>query len=460
MLLKFINREVELEALEKAYSSKNPEFFVIYGRRRIGKTELIKKFIKNKTHFYYLAKKQKLSLELNEFKEKFSERFNIYLRDHSRFEDLFKEILTKINPKEKIIIVIDEFPYWIIKDEKILSEFQYLWDELLKEKNIFLIVCGSYMSIMEEKVLGKRSPLYGRRTGQLKIEPMKISELKHFLPKYGIEDLIKVYGAVGTIPFYLKEMSDSKSFLENIKDTFFNKANILNKEAEFLLNEELREVNVYFNILKAIIDGATRTSEIATKSRVDITNINKYLTTLVNLKLVKKIKPITAPPKEKKHLYSLEDNYYRFWLSYVYPYLSEIEEDIDIPLKILQREYSSYLGFIFEEFCHKLLRNLKLGVNKIGMKTGTWWYKDKEIDLVALNDVSKEILFVECKWQDKVNAEKVLFELKEKAKYVDWNIDKRKEHYAIFAKSFKKRVKEKNVYCFDLNDLKKVIIER
>ncbi len=456
MILKFINRKSELKALEQAYHSKKPEFFIIYGRRRIGKTELIKKFSKDKNHFYYLAKKQNIDIEREEFQKKISERFNIYLKKNENFEELFKELLTKIDLKKKFVLIIDEFPYWIAKDEKIVSEFQYLWDELLKEKNIFLILCGSYMSIMEEKVLGKKSPLYGRRTGQLKIEPMKIKYLKAFLPRYKIEDLIKVYGAVGTIPFYLKEMSDSRNFLDNVKNTFLNKANILNKEAEFLLREELREVNVYFNILKAIVDGATKTSEIATKSRVDITNVNKYLATLVNLKLIKKIKPITAPPKEKRYLYLLEDNYYQFWLSYVYPYESEIEEDTTIPLKILERNYPSYLGFVFEDFCQKAIRNLEIGIDKAGIEIGKWWYKDKEIDLVALNKQSKEILFGECKWEDKINVYTVLNKLKEKAKYVNWFNEDRREHYVIFAKSFKEKIKEKNVYLVDLEKMKKV----
>ncbi len=457
MILNFINRKSELNALERVYNSKKSEFFIIYGRRRIGKTELIKKFIRNKNHFYYLAKKQNIDLERKEFQKKFSERFNIYLKSDN-FEDLFKEILTKIDLRKKFIFIIDEFPYWIIKDGKITSQFQYLWDELLKEKNVFLILCGSYMSIMEKKVLGKESPLYGRRTGQLKIEPMKIKHLKDFLPKYKPEDLIKIYGAVGTVPFYLKEMDDSQNFLDNIKNTFFNKSNILNKEAEFLLREELREVNVYFNIIRTIIEGATRISEIAVKSRVDITNINKYLAVLVELKLIRRIKPITAPPKEKKYLYLLEDNYFRFWLSYVYPYGSEIEEDVNIPLKILEKDYCSYLGFIFEDFCQKVIRNLETGINKAGMEIGKWWHKDKEIDIVALNKKTKEILFGECKWQRGVNAQTILNGLKEKAGYVDWHLNGRKEYYCIFAKSFEKKTKE--AYCFDLKDLEKQFLKQ
>lgn len=460
MLLKFINRESELKALEQAYYSKKPEFFVIYGRRRIGKTELIKKFSKNKPHFYFLAKKQNLGMELDEFQKKFSEKFNVHLRENRNFEDLFKNVLAKINPRKKFIIIVDEFPYWIAKDEKVISEFQHLWDELLQEKNVFLILCGSYMSVMEEKVLSSKSPLYGRRTGQLKLEPMKIIYLKKFLPRYKMESLIKVYGCVGTVPFYLKELSDSINFLDNIKNTFLNKASILNKEADFLLREELREVNVYFNIIKSIIDGATRSSEIAEKSRVDITNIHKYLATLVSLKLIRKIKPVTAPPKEKRYHYQLEDNYFRFWLTYVYPYQTEIEENVDSLLKIIEKNYPSYMGPAFEDFCKKLIRILEIRIDKAGMEIGRWWYKDKEIDIVALNERSKEILFAECKWKEKVNAGRLIRELNEKSRFVEWHNGKRIESFAVFAKSFSKKIRiyeGKKVYCFDLKHMEKVL---
>jgi len=453
MILQFINRKTELDALEKAYRSPRSEFFVIYGRRRIGKTELMKRFTEKKSHFYFLAKKQNLELEREAFQRRFAEKFNIYMEESPTFEMLFKQILSKIDLKKKLVIVIDEFPYWIEREESVISEFQYLWDELLKEKNIFLILCGSYVSIMEEKVLSKNSPLYGRRTGQLEVEPMKIKHLQDFLPKYRTEELINTYGAMGTVPFYLKEMDDSQSFLENIRNTFFNKANILNQEAIFLLTEELREVNVYFNILKAILDGATTITEISSRSRVDITNIHKYIATLIGLKLVKRIKPITSSAKEKQYLLKIEDNYFRFWLTYIYPNQSEIEEDPDSLIKLVEKSYSSYMGFIFEDICRAIVRNFHTGVATLGLEVGQWWYKDAEIDLIAVNHQTQEILFGECKWKDKVDAFKVLAELKEKTKLVQWNNTYRKEHYVIFAKSFQEKIKEKDLTLLDLRDI-------
>ncbi|MDP2754110.1 MAG: ATP-binding protein [Nitrospirota bacterium] len=458
MVLKFINRENELKALEERYRSEKPEFFIIYGRRRVGKTELIKRFASGKSHFYFLAKEQPIVLEIERFREKFAEKFDMHIERTEELEKIFAQILNKIDHDKKFVFIIDEFPYWVSKHHPILSEFQYLWDELLSKKNVFLILAGSSVSMMEQEVLAYKSPLYGRRTGQLKIEPLKLVCLKDFLPRYSAEDLFMVYGAVGGVPFYLKEFDDALTIRENVKNTFFNKSSLLYEEAEILLREELREVTTYFNIMKAIIDGATKLAEISSKARVDITNINKYLTTLMNLGLVRKEHPVTQPPKLKNFLYVLNDNYFRFWLQYVYPYGEEIEEDVNTALKIFENDYPRYMGGIFEDICKKILRDLNMPVFKFpGTKIGRWWHKDKEIDIVALNDDTKEILFCECKWQDKVNAKKVVAELKEKAKFVLWNNDKRKEYYAVFAKSFKDKRKELDSMLFDLNDLKKSI---
>ena len=223
MLLKFVDRVKELDALEKRYKSNKSEFLIIYGRRRIGKTELIKQFTKDKKHFYFLSRKEPIALEVDRFRKKFSKKFNIYLEETKDFETLFKQILEKVDNSKKFIFLIDEFPYLIEKYKPILSLFQHMWDETLNDKNVFLILTGSSVSMMETEVLGYKSPLYGRRTGQLKIEPIKISYLKEFLPNYKTEDLLKTYGAVGGIPFYLKEFDSKKSFLQNINSANLTK---------------------------------------------------------------------------------------------------------------------------------------------------------------------------------------------------------------------------------------------
>jgi len=453
MLLKFVDRVKEIDVLEQRYKSNKPEFMIIYGRRRIGKTELIKQFTKDKKHFYFLARKEPIELEVDRFRKKISEKFNIFLRETKDFETLFIEILEKIDTSQKFIFLIDEFPYLIEQHKPILSIFQSIWDEVLKNENVFLLLTGSSVSMMETEVLGYKSPLYGRRTGQLKVEPIKINYLNEFLPHYKMKDILKTYGATGGVPYYLKEINSKKSFLNNIRDTFFNKSNILYQEAEILLREELREPNTYFNILKAMTDGATRLSEISAKSLVHITNINKYISVLETLKLVRKEYPITQPAKLRNFLYKVDDNYFRFWLSYVYPYREEIEEQPKSILEFVKKDYPRYMGPIFEETIRQYMRSLTaINFNKIGK----WWYKGEEIDIVGLNENKKEIVFFECKWSEISYSKslKILERLKEKAELVQWLNDKRKEYYGLVARKIenKKSLKDLGFLVYDLGN--------
>ena len=449
MLLKFVNREKELEKLENAYQEKTAQLWIIYGRRRIGKTELIKHFIKNKPSFYFLAKQQPLKLEFERFKEKISKKLDLYLPANS-WEELFHQITKKT--RKRLVIVIDEFPYWITKDKGILSEFQHLWDENLKNKNIFLILTGSYLSIMEQEVLGYKSPLFGRRTGQIELHPLKTKHISEFLPNYTTEEKIMAYGALDTIPYYLQFFNPEKPFWENIEQTFLDPTHPLHNDAEILLSSELRAYNTYFNIIKVISEGATKLTEISGKTHVNITNIPKYLNTLLKMKIIRKIKPVTSPPKQKHYLYEIEDNYFRFWLTYIYPFQEEIIEDPASHIEYIKTDYSRYMGHVFEVFVQKNLRTL---TKKSFTTVGKWWDKENEIDIVGLNEKTNEILLAECKWKNNVNAEKLLISLKQKSELLKWKKGIKK-HFAIFAKSFSKKPSE-NCQCIDLSEIERVL---
>jgi len=459
MLLKFVDRGEELHTLDEKFHSPNAEFVIVYGRRRIGKTELIKKFAHDKKHFYFLSRKEPLTLEVNRFRTKFSKKFNIYIEETDDFEVLFRRIVEKIDISEKFVFLIDEFPYLIESYKPVVSVFQSVWDEVLKDKNVFLILTGSSVSMMETEVLGYKSPLYGRRTGQLNIKEIPLSFLPKFLPGYDATDLIQSYGALGGISFYLKEFDSKNGFFQNVENTFFNKHNILFQEAEILLKEELREPNTYFNILKAMIDGATKLSEISTKSLVDITNVNKYISVLQTLKLVRKIYPVMMPEKKRNFLYKVTDNYFRFWLSYVYPYKEEIEENPMGVTDFIKKQYQEYMGSIFEDVVRQMLH---VTDNWHFSTVGSWWYKENEIDIVAINERSKKILFGECKWQNKEMNKGVYEKLLEKKELVKWNNDKWEENIALFSKSgfshsLKKVAESENIMLYTLDDIKKIL---
>ncbi len=463
MIMKFINRKDELAFLNERFKSDSAELLIIYGRRRIGKTELLLQFAKDKPHLYFLASE---TSERDNLQEIFKRLYELFKDDVLALEKTWDNLFKYLAKKNRLIIIIDEFPYLISQNKAIPSLFQRGWDIYLKDSKIFMVLTGSSVGMMEEHTLLYKAPLYGRRTGQWKVEPFKFEELAKFFPHYALEDIIRVYGALDSIPAYLAKFDPQSDFWKNIKENNLKKGSFLYDETDFLLKQELREPKVYKNILKAIALSSTKFSEILNFTGMDKSNLFAYLDVLESLNITEKRIPILDKPKSKKGRYFIKDNFFKFWFRYVLPNLSSLEEgNVDIVLKKIRDDYDNYVGrSVFEHICMDFLwqiaNKLPFNPEKIGGQWGTTTKEKKttsyEIDIVALNDQTKEILFCECKWQDKVNAKKILEELKEKVKYVQWHNDKRKEYYMIFAKSFKEKIKEKNLMLFDLKDLEKI----
>ncbi len=452
----FIDRREELGFLEECYARKGFEFIVIYGRRRIGKTELIKNFIKNKPHIYFLCNKAGTGANILKFRKDVAVFLSESEIASENLEEIFSQLISKT--KERVVVVFDEFSYLVEKDDAIPSIFQSVLDEVLKSKNIVLIICGSSISMME-KLLGYKNPLYGRKTGHMKINFLKFKYFKRFFPKNSIEENIKIYAILGGTPFYLEKFDKNKSVLENAKEHILSKKGGLYEEIDFLLKEELREPDVYKAILSAIASGSTKVAEISDKTGMKASDMDRYLKTLILLGIIKKEIPVTER-KGKKTLYTIDDNFFDFYSLFYEPHKSEIEIDetgaLDVDLK---KNFNTYVGKKFEKLVRIEFMPIVLPFQ--ASKIGRWWgfYKDKgkrkelEIDIIALNENTKEMLFAECKWQEKVDARKILTNLKEKAKHVQWNNRNRKEYYAIFAKSFKEDIKEPGLLLFDIKGL-------
>ncbi|MEW6069341.1 MAG: ATP-binding protein [Candidatus Thermoplasmatota archaeon] len=461
MIRKFVNRERELDFLDRKYKDAGLQVIVIYGRRRVGKTELIKEFIKGKNSIYFLADKRGTEKNIERFVNLVQERLNLPPLKIGSFEDAFKIIVEKVKG-ERFIVVIDEFSYLIEKDTALSSVFQLIIDEILRNSNLFLILCGSSIGMMEKGVLSYKSPLYGRRTGQIKLTPMRFKDLKKFFPRYSIKELIETYSVLGGIPAYLSLFDPAKRLDDNIQKTFCVKEHLFYEEPEIILKEELREPKVYFNLLEAIAIGKTKLTDIANKAGINAKDASSYINSLIELDLVERTYLITEKkPRTKKTIYFIKDNFFTFWFKFILENKEKIERgEAEVLLKKIKGEFSRYVSKTFEKVSIEFLWAEKIFPFT---KIGKWWgtYRDKEtgerksveIDIVALNEETKEILFGECKWQDKVDGEKILQTLKEKSEFVDWNKNKRKEQYAIFAKSFRKRAKK--CYCFDLKDIYK-----
>jgi len=474
MIQQFVNREKELKILEREYSSKFPSFVIIYGRRRIGKSELILKFIEGKEAIYYVCSTEGDRANIEELKKNFAE----FLMDENfasiKFENwysLFSSFVSHKNfsRKRKIILALDEFPYLILSNPNIPSIFQKIWDNILRKENIMLILCGSYISVMERKVINKKSPLYGRRTASFLLDPLDFVELKKFLPNYSTEDLINSWSVVGGVPAYLQKFDANLDFWENVKNNIA-KGSYLYEEAEILLRDEFREPKNYKLILKAISFGYRTLGKICNFTYLDKSMVSKYLDILKEVKIVQERVPVTEKKRFKGRLYEIVDPYFNFWFRFVYPNKIDLEAHReDIIIENIKQEFRQYVAEMFEILIENLIRKRYLLRDLIFTKIGKQWGKiankpkgenTYEIDLVGLNEKTKEILFGECKWKEKVNPKKILEELVEKAQYVQWHNRERKESFAIFAKSFSKKIDEfegKKVYCFDLKDLERLL---
>ena len=420
----FVNREKELLILENEYKKDEFRFLVLYGRRRVGKTTLIKYFLKKHKGIYFLATVENEALLIEKFKNIVADYFNDeFLRSLplSSFEQIFQYIANK---NEKLVIVIDEFQYLAKVNPAISSIFQRIIDEHLKNKNLFLILCGSIISLMYKETLSYSSPLYGRRTANIKLSELKFRYIKEF---FNVDEVIQIelYAVLGGIPKYLEIFEYKKDIFNSIAENILNKDSFLYNEAFFLLQNEISETITYFSILEVIANGAHKLGEIGSKLQKPVTNITSFMKKLIDLEIVYKDIPITENHKSKKGEYYIKDNFLRFYFSYVFPYKSQLEiGNIEFVLKKLKLTFSEFVAKTYEDLAREYVLN-----HFEVVKCGRWWDRHTEIDIVGVAD--DFTVFGECKWQAKKVTMKVLNDLIEKSKKIE--ADNKK--YILFSKS-------------------------
>ena len=452
--MKFINRNKELADLEKRWNDKNAEFFIIYGKRRVGKTELIKQFIKGKSAVYFLADKRTTKEQLQELGALFGNYFKDTLLKQNGFAswlDVF--VFLKERVKEPFVFAVDEYPYLTEVDKSITSVFQKGWDEYLKDSKVYLILSGSSVAMMESETLNYKSPLYGRRTGQLLIKPMDFNDSWKFFPKSKFDDFMQFYTVLGGTPAYLQRFDEKESLKDNIISKIFSRTEYLHNEIEFILKEELREPKNYLSILKAISFGKHKFGEIVNDTGLEKNIMNKYLQTLNQLQLIEKEVPVTEkkPEKSRKGLYKITDNFFRFWFQYVFPFKSELEiERYKEVLKSFDNSFFYLESLVYENVCKDLMWNLQDELFEFN-RVGRWWNNNEEIDIVAFNSETKDIIFGECKWSKKPIGINIYESLKKKAAQVEWNEKERKDHFILFSKSgftpdLEKLAKKEGIY--------------
>lgn len=441
----FVGRNKELSSLNKKYQTNEFQFAVIYGRRRIGKTALINEFLKDKRAIYFTA--------IEENKEDNLQRFSAAIRhfidpettdtsSFSSFEQAFQEI-GELAKKERVILVIDEYPYLAQAYPAVSSMLQSYIDHEYSKTNMFLILCGSSMSFMEYQVLGYKSPLYGRRTVQYKLKPFTLSEAEELLPNYDKMQAFQINSIMGGIPKYLSLVSDKISVLDNIKETFLNSDSLLFEEPSNLLKQELRDPSTYNSIINAIAAGASKANEISTKAKVSSGALATYLKNLISLGIVSKKVPVTEmdKPKSKKTIYLISDGMFRFWYTFVSKNISLIEAGYaDIVLKQVEQGLSDFLGPAFEQLCQQYLWNHMTDENIVPeyfRRLGYWWGNDKkqkkqvEMDIVGISIDNLAGFFGECKWRNEPISKSILETLIYRSSLFSYP----KKYYYLFSKT-------------------------
>ncbi len=420
----FIGREKELATLEALYHEKRFHLFVLYGRRRVGKTTLLNEFCRKKEAIFFSATESSSKFNL----EKFSEAIFAHYGESSLAPfTSWDKALSYIDARQgdqRLILVLDEFPYLARKNEALMSELQHLIDHKLQFGRLFIVLSGSYMGFMEKEVLSAKSPLFGRRTGQLHLKGFDYLTSLKFLTGFSPEEQLMLYGALGGTPLYLRQVKPTLSFAANIKQLFLEPTSYLYEEPLLLLRQEVQEPGLYSAIIEAVASGATRANEIATRVGEESAKCLKYIGILCELGLLYKETPFGEKESSRRTIYGISDLMFRFWYRYVYPNRTLLETNATETVwdKCIAPNLSEYMGHIFERVASAyLLRQNALGKLPILFTSlGRWWGTDPvqhtqvEIDLIAQS--GHDFVFCECKWRNENTDLKTLEELKRKSR--------------------------------------------
>ena len=411
----FLCRETELQKLNNRFKKNEMECVILYGRRRVGKTALINEFVKDKPVIYFPA----LNTNAKDNLTALSKAIHAYRNPdagtapvYGSFDDAFAEI-TRIAQTTRVVFVIDEFPYLAKADSSIPSRLQHLLDHDWKDSKLFLILCGSSMSFMEKEVLSHKSPLFGRRTAQFRLEPLTYLDAAKFHPDLSPETNALIYGITGGVPHYINKLAVENNLKDALLENFFDTSAYLFEEPENLLKQELREPAIYNSIITAIANGAAKLNDISQRTGLETAKCTKYIHVLTELGIIQKTKPVAAKT-ERKTLYKIADPFFRFWYRFVPGNMMSISAGT------IARSYDAvigsylpdYMGSVFEEICRQYLiyyaDNLPFAIHEIG----EWWgpdptqKKEAQLDIVALaakaNNVQagRRLIIGSCKYKN------------------------------------------------------------
>jgi len=402
-----IGRSSEINVLNSLYNSSKFEYLVMYGRRRVGKTTLLQDFAKDKNAVFFPAQEKNDALNLQDFSKMIQMRLDgMFISSFEGWKEAFEYIDKKVS--ERTLIIIDEFPFIAEENPTIKSILQHIIDhQWKKNKNIFLILCGSSVSFMESDIMGNKSPLHDRQTSSMEVVPFDYFESSLFYPSYTNEQKLIAYGILGGVPRYLEAFDDTVSIEENISKNIIKKGSYLNEEPSNLLKAELRDPNVYNSILSAIAGGKNKVQEISDYIHEDKSKVSKYLVTLQTMRIVEKKVPCGEGEVSRKGIYKLTDNFFRFWFRYEFTNNAYYEMlGADAASKEIMDGINDYMGDAFEGICMEyfMRKAKKKELPFVPFHMGKWWGNNPhikaqdDVDILMIDKTGKKGIFVECKF--------------------------------------------------------------
>ena len=431
---RFVDREDELDLLESRFETDTAELVVIYGRRRLGKSALVREAVRGREDaVYWQATEETADVQLANFVDTASETVPI-------LEDIQRdwEALLRALGREDAVVVLDEFPYLVESDGALPSKIQRVWDLHLEETSTTLVLVGSSISIMEDKVLDGGSPLYGRRTATIDLSPLDLTDARQFYPGDDPDTIIQSWGVFGGTPYYLQALTPSRSLAENVQSHVLSEHGVLHNEPEFLLRTEfgIREPQTYYTILRAIAAGKRAANEIAEFAGIDANSLGSYLSKLRRLRIVERDIPVTANPNAtRKSRYRLKEPLFRFWFRYVYGQQGKLAQlGDDAYDQVVEPIFTDYMGTMFEKVCQNALPSL---VPRTYQGIGYWWHQQHELDVVGLAS-DGTLVAGECKYTSRKMTEGDLADLERTASQVQWTgpgRTDREEQYCCFCRS-------------------------
>lgn len=415
----FVDRQRELAALERAHQAQGGSLVVVYGRRRLGKTALIKEFIRGRAAAYYMCDRAGEKAQMEAFALTLAEALSeptLAVASYASWYDLFAAF-DRLRPRSRRqILIIDEYQYLCQAQPAFSSMVQKWWDEHWQNQELTLILCGSVTSMMHRETLAASAPLYGRATATLLLRPLPFRHLQAFFDKpCSDEVLLGFYALCGGVPRYLRLACGYSDPTSALKDLVLSPDGILYGEARNLLRDEIPVPNVCWSILSAIAAGATRISELGAKLALPANQLTRYLDLLKDLQLVNRDVPVleSNPLKSKRGVYAVRDPFFRLWFGAIYPYESFLEMGQgDLVLERIRGRLDYHLAGCYEDVCRELL----CGLDEVPdcLRIGRQWGAHYEFDLAGVDAQGKLVLAGECKWSGQKVGLSVLNELRQK----------------------------------------------